>query len=197
MHPGVAVFVNTNVLLKSQRGQEKHAQPHQQPALYAELVSGFPQSIVQQRYIAPLERCATLGEVLLRPDVPWQKDAIEHFRAAFAAFVGDTIRLEILVPGRADANAAFCCLEKYAGPVSAKPTSCKNKDSVRIKQMLGLHPRAICRTADGGARSAAASSISESECYRMLPKSAGRFSDRLPVAVPHTARRRAALPAST
>jgi hypothetical protein len=83
LHEGEAVFVNANVLHKLKRGQ-KGVPCRINSLLFApEFVSGFPQSIIQQRYIAPLTRCGPLAEVLLRPGVPWQKKRSCIFKAPF------------------------------------------------------------------------------------------------------------------
>ena len=72
LHAGDVLFVNSNVLHKLKRGQRNTPCRINSLLFMPELVSSFPQSIVQQRYIAPLIRCATLTEVLLKSDVPWQ-----------------------------------------------------------------------------------------------------------------------------
>ncbi|NLI54809.1 MAG: AraC family transcriptional regulator [Clostridiales bacterium] len=167
LHPGEAVFVNTNVLHKLKRGQKNTPSRINSLLFTPELVSGFPQSIVQQRYIAPLVRCATLGEVLLRPDVPWQKDAIEHFRAAFAAFVGDRYGYEILVQVEL-MRMLLLLLENLQDRV-CETDLVQNKDAVRIKQMLGFIHEHYAEPLTV-AQIAAASSISESECYRCFRK---------------------------
>lgn len=167
LHPGEAVFVNSNVLHKLKRGQAGVPCRINSLLFLPELVSCFPQSIVQQRYIAPLIKCATLSEVLLRPDISWQKEAIQHFRSAFAAFNGDRYGYEIIVTIEL-MQMLLVMLANLQDRV-CKTDLVQNKDSIRIKQMLGyIHdhfaePLTVSQIA-------AVSSISESECYRCFRK---------------------------
>ena len=167
LHEGEMIFVNTNVLHKLKRGQKDTPCRINSLLFTPELVSGFPQSIIQQRYIAPLIRCATLTEILLKSDVPWQKTAIQRFVEAFEAFVSDRYGYEILVQVEL-MQMLLTILENMQDRV-CETDLVQNKDSVRIKQMLGyIHdhyaePLTVSQIA-------AASAISESECYRCFRK---------------------------
>ncbi len=167
LHPGEAVFVNCDVLHKLKRGQKGVPCRINSLLFTPELVSGFPQSIVQQRYIAPLTRGSTLSEVMLRPDVPWQNDAIRHFQEAFKAFTGDRYGYEILVQIEL-MHMLLTLLEHLQERVSVCDAM-QNKDTTRIKQMLGFihdhyaEPLTVPQIAG-------ASSVSESECYRCFRK---------------------------
>jgi len=167
LHPGEAVFCNANVLHKLKRGQKGAPCRINSLLFMPELVSSFPQSIIQQRYIAPLTKCSTLAEVLLSPDVAWQKEAILHFRTAFAAFNSDRYGYEIVVQVEL-MQMLLGILENLQDRV-CETDLVQNKDSIRIKQMLGyIHdhfaePLTVSQIA-------AVSSISESECYRCFRK---------------------------
>ena len=167
LHAGEAVFANSNVLHKLKRGQSGVPCRINSLLFKPELVSSFPQSIIQQRYIAPLIKCAPLSEVLLRPDIPWQKEAIQHFRSAFSAFNSDRYGHEVLVTVEL-MQMLLVMLENMQDRV-CETDLVQNKDSVRIKQMLGyIHdhyaePLTVSQIA-------AASAISESECYRCFRK---------------------------
>ncbi len=167
LHAGEAIFVNCNVLHKLKRGQKNVPCRINSLLFMPELVSGFPQSIVQQRYIAPLTRCSTLTEVLLRPDVPWQREAIRHFQEAFAAFDSGRYGYEILVQIEL-MQMLLILLENLQDRV-CDTNFVQNKDSIRIKQMLGFihehyaEPLTVSQIAS-------VSSISESECYRCFRK---------------------------
>ncbi len=167
LHPGEAIFVNSNVLHKLKRAQKGAACRINSLLFLPEFVASFPQSVIQQRYIAPLVRCATLSDVVLRPDVPWQKEAIRRFAEAFDAFVSDRYGHEIRVQV-ALMQMLLTLLENLQDRV-CDTTLVQNKDAVRIKQMLAyIHahyaePLTV-------AQIAAASSISESECYRCFRK---------------------------
>lgn len=167
LHPGEAVFANSNVLHKLKRGQSGVPCRINSLLFKPELVSSFPQSIIQQRYIAPLIKCAPFSEILLRPDIAWQKEAIQHFRSAFSAFNSDRYGHEVLVTVEL-MRMLLVMLENMQDRV-CETDLVQNKDSVRIKQMLGyIHdhyaePLTVSQIA-------AASAISESECYRCFRK---------------------------
>ena len=167
LQPGEAVFVNCNVLHKLKRGQKGVPSRINSLLFMPELVSCFPQSIIQQRYIAPLIKCATLSEVALKQDVTWQKEAIHHFRAAFSAFNSDHYGYEILV--QVELMQMLLVLLENLQERICETDLVQNKDSMRIKQMLGyIHDHyAEALTVS---QIAASSSISESECYRCFRK---------------------------
>ena len=167
LQEGEAIFVNTNVLHKLKRGQKNTPCRINSLLFMPEFVASFPQSIIQQRYIAPLVRCSTLSEVVLHGDVPWQAEAIGRFRAAFDAFVSDRYGYEILVQVEL-MQMLLLILENLQDRV-CDTELVQNKDAVRIKQMLGyIHahyaePLTVSQISS-------ASAISESECYRCFRK---------------------------
>ena len=167
LHAGEMIFVNTNVLHKLKRGQKGVPCRINSLLFTPEFISGFPQSIIQQRYIAPLVRCAQLSEVLLLPSVPWQDEAIAHFRRAFEAFNSDQFGFEIIV--QVELMYLLLVLLENQQDRICETALTQNKDAIRIKQMLGyIHehyaePLTVSQIA-------AASAISESECYRCFRK---------------------------
>ncbi|MCE5188970.1 MAG: AraC family transcriptional regulator [Eubacteriales bacterium] len=167
LHPGEVVFVNSNVLHKLKRGRKDFPCRINSLLFTPEFVSGFPQSMIQQRYIAPLIRCSALSEVLLQPAVPWQAEAISHFRNAFSAFISDRYGYEIVVQIEL-MQMLLAILENLQDRVCESPLM-QNKDATRIKQMLGFihehyaEPLTVSQIS-------AASVISESECYRCFRK---------------------------
>jgi len=167
LHAGEMIFVNTNVLHKLKRGQKGVPCRINSLLFSPEFISGFPQSIIQQRYIAPLVRCSQLSEVLLSPGVPWQAEAISHFQNAFEAFSSDRYGYEILVQVNL-MRLLLVLLENQQDRICETALT-QNKDAIRIKQMLGFihehyaEPLTVSQIA-------AASSISESECYRCFRK---------------------------
>ena len=167
LHPGDAIFVNSNVLHKLKRGQKSVPCRINSLLFMPEFVASFPQSIIQQRYITPLLHCSTLSEVVLRQDVPWQKEAILRFAAAFEAFVSDRYGYEILVQVEL-MQMLLLLLENLQDRV-CDTDLVQNKDAVRIKQMLGyIHAHYAEQLSVS--QIAASSSISESECYRCFRK---------------------------
>lgn len=167
LHQGDGIFVNSNVLHKLKRGQKNVPCRINSLLFMPEFVSSFPQSIIQQRYIAPLLRCSTLSEVVLLRDVPWQKEALRHFEAAFESFTSDRYGYEIIV--QVELMQMLLVLLENLQDRICDSDLVQNKDAVRIKQMLGyIHthyaePLTVSQIA-------AASSISESECYRCFRK---------------------------
>jgi AraC-like DNA-binding protein/mannose-6-phosphate isomerase-like protein (cupin superfamily) len=164
---GDAIFVNSNVLHKLQRKRNSERCRINSLLFTSEFVSGFPQSIVQQRYILPLTKCVSLADIFLDHTVFWQHDAIRHFQNAFAAFGSDVFGYEILVQTelmRTMHEIVFNLQEHIT-----ENDLVQNRDSIRIKQMLGfIHahfsdPLTV-------AQIASASAVSESECYRCFRK---------------------------
>jgi AraC-like DNA-binding protein/mannose-6-phosphate isomerase-like protein (cupin superfamily) len=167
LHPGEAIFVNSNVLHKLKRAQKNAPCRINSLLFMPEFVASFPQSIIQQRYIAPLVRCSTMSEVMLHLDVPWQKEAIRRFEAAFEAFTSDRFGYEIRV--QVELMQMLLFLMENLQDRFCETDLVQNKDSARIKQMLGyIHahyaePLTVSQIA-------ATSAISESECYRCFRK---------------------------
>jgi len=167
LHAGEAVFVNCNVLHKLKRARKGVPCRINSLLFTPELVSGFPQSIVQQRYITPLARCSTLSEVLLREDVPWQKEAIRRFQEAFSAFTSDRYGYEIVV--QVELMRFLLVLMENLQERVCESDLMQNKDAVRIKQMLGFIHEHYAESLTV-AQIAGVSAISESECYRCFRK---------------------------
>lgn len=167
IHAGDGVFINSNVMHKFKRAHAGQPTRINSFVFKSELVAGFPQSIVQQRYIQPLMHCPALADVFLRQDVPWQKDALDHFEKAFSAFIGDQYGYEIIVQVELMQmlHEIIFNLKDYI----TESDLVQNKDSARIKQMIGYiqahyaEPLTVSQIAG-------ASSISESECYRCFRK---------------------------
>ncbi len=164
---GDGVFINSNVMHKLRRAHADRPTRINSLVFKPELVAGFPQSIVQQRYIQPLVRCSALADVFLRKDVPWQTEALAHFEAAFSAFVGDLYGYEIIV--QVELMRMLHSIVFNQSDRIAESGFVQNKDSARIKQMISFiqsryaEPLTVSQIAE-------ASSISESECYRCFRK---------------------------
>ena len=167
LHTGEMIFVNANVLHKLKRGQKGVPCRINSLLFSPEFISGFPQSIIQQRYVTPLVRCAQLSEVLFSPNVPWQAEAIAHFNSAFEAFNSDRFGCEIIVQSEL-MRLLLVLLENQQDRICETPLT-QNKDAIRIKQMLGyIHEHYVEPLTV--AQIAASSAISESECYRCFRK---------------------------
>ncbi len=167
LHTGEMIFVNANVLHKLKRGQKSVPCRINSLLFSPEFISGFPQSIIQQRYVTPLVRCAQFSEVLLSPNVPWQAEAITRFKSAFEAFNSDRFGCEIIVQVEL-MRLLLVLLENQQDRICETPLT-QNKDAIRIKQMLGyIHEHYVEPLTV--AQIASASAISESECYRCFRK---------------------------
>jgi len=164
---GDAIFVNSNVLHKLRRAHSGEKSRINSLLFTPELVSGFPQSIVQQRYILPLTKCVSLTEILLDHTVPWQREAIACFQAAFAAFESDDFGFEMRV--QIELMRMLHEIVVNLQDRILENDLVQSRDAGRVKQMLGFvhshfaEPLTVARIAE-------ASSISESECYRCFRK---------------------------
>jgi AraC-like DNA-binding protein len=164
---GDGVFINSNVMHKLKRAHAGQPTRINSFVFKPELVAGFPQGIVQQRYIQPLIRCTALSDVFLSQATPWQKQALNHFETAFSAFVGSKYGYEIIV--QAELMRMLHEIISNLSACIAESDLVHNKDSARIKQMIGYiqahYAEPLCV-----AQIAGASAISESECYRCFRK---------------------------
>lgn len=65
------------------------------------LLSCFPGSLVEQKYVQPFLADPAMADFVFRPVVPWQKQVLEQIAQAYAAFermaFGDELRLMVLL----------------------------------------------------------------------------------------------------
>ena len=127
------------------------------------LVGGSPESAIWQKYIQPLTDDRTMPYLHLRPDVPWQRQALEAIEAAWQACVGDLPGYELQVRSRL--SELFWLLISNREAESRRPSDKTLRDADRIKIMLQhIHDR-FAEELDTAAIARSAS-VSVSECLR-------------------------------
>ena len=134
------------------------------------LVGGSPDSIFYQQCVQPLLEDSGPELIVLKPESPWQKPALEAIEDAWQQCTAEAEGFPFRV--RNALSELVWLLLGHLSPAAA-PTSTKNlRDAQRIKAMLRcIHGQfdSELTTAD----IAAAASVSESECLRCFRKTIG------------------------
>ena len=134
------------------------------------LVGGSLDSIFHQQYVQPLLDHTGPELILLKPDIPWQKQALDALEEAWQQCVRETAGFPFQV--RNALSELVWLLYNNLSPTSATVSSKDLRDARRIKVMLRyIHGQFA---ADLTAASIAASaSVSESECLRCFRSTIG------------------------
>jgi len=135
------------------------------------LVGGNPDSIFHQKLVQPLLDHTGPELIVLRPDIPWQKQALDTIELAWQ----QTVREEddfFPFRVRAALSEFIWLLRSHLSPDSSQISSKGLRDAKRIKAMLScIH--AHFGSALTTAEIAASASVSESECLRCFRTTIG------------------------
>ena len=134
------------------------------------LVGGGLDSIFYQQYIHPLLAHASPELIVLKPDIPWQKQALEAMEAAWQHCVQETPGHHFQVRNRL--SELIWLLHSHLSPAAASVNSKHLRDAQRIKAMLSFIHAHYCDELNSAAIAASAS-ISESECLRCFHTTIG------------------------
>lgn len=134
------------------------------------LVGGSMDSIFHQRFIQPLLDHSGPELILLKPDIPWQKEALEALERAWQQCVQEKPGFPFRV--RNHLSEYIYLLHTHLSPASATVSSKNQRDAQRIKAMLDCIHRQF-DTDLNTAVIAASASISESECLRCFRTTIG------------------------
>lgn len=79
---GEGLFVNSGVL-HAYAGTDEAVCVVPNLVFHPALIYGTQQSVFWRRYMCPILNSATLSHLIFSPEVPWQREALEHLRAAY------------------------------------------------------------------------------------------------------------------
>lgn len=134
------------------------------------LVGGSPDSIFQQQFVQPLLEDSGPELIVLKPDILWQKQALNAIEEAWQQCAGEEEGFPFRV--RTALSELIWLLYSNLSPAAASAGGKNLRDSRRIKAMLRcIHGQFDCELTT--AAIAAAASVSESECLRCFRKTIG------------------------
>ena len=134
------------------------------------LVGGSLDSIFHQQFIQPLLDHSGPDLILLKPDIPWQQQALAALEDAWQQCVREEAGFPFRVRNALSELVWLLC--GHLSPAAASIRSKDLRDAQRIKAMLScIHSQ--FGTALTTARIAASASVSESECLRCFRTTIG------------------------
>ena len=169
LHAGEGFFINSGIL-HSCRDTENSGCMFHSLVFHPRLVGGSLDSIFYQGYVQPLLDAFGLEFLSLRPDVSWQKKALEALESAWQHCVRENSGYVFEV--RDSLSRFTALLHGHIPKAVPSPSSKRLRDGARIKTMLTFihdHFGSDLNTD----RIAASASISESECLRCFRSTIG------------------------
>ncbi len=168
LRAGEGLFVNSGVLHAARNAGEGACRIYSF-VFHPRLVGGDPGSVFWQEYLTPLLAARSVEGLALRPDVPWQREALERFQQADAAVREELPGYPFLVREGVSWLLYLVLAHRSAQP---QPSEKAQRDAQRVKTMLQyirLH-YADNITVEQIAASAA---LSASECLRCFHATIG------------------------
>ena len=168
LHTGEGFFVHSGALHGCWDEQHSGCMFHSM-VFHPRLVGGSLDSIFHQQFVQPLLDSKSPELVILKPDIPWQKQALEAIEAAWQACVREA-SYPFLVRNRLSELVYLLC--RHLSPVVSSVRSKDIRDAERIKAMLSfIHANFASQVTI--AHIAHCASISESECLRCFRTTIG------------------------
>lgn len=134
------------------------------------LVGGSMDSIFHQQFVQPLLEDSGPKLIVLKPDIPWQKQALEALESTWQVCVKEDDGFPFRV--RNALSEFTWLLYTHLSPAAAPVSSKSLRDAQRIKTMLRCIHSSFS-TELTTAAIAASASVSESECLRCFRNSIG------------------------
>ena len=134
------------------------------------LVGGSLDSIFHQQFVQPLLDHPGPELIVLKPDTPWQKQALRALEEAWQQCVHECPGYPFLV--RNALSAFVWLLHSHCSPATATVSGKDLRDAQRIKAMLSCIHNRYGSELDTAAIAASAS-VSESECLRCFHNTIG------------------------
>ncbi|MCD8146318.1 MAG: AraC family transcriptional regulator [Clostridiales bacterium] len=168
LRAGEGLFVNSGVLHAAWNAGAAPCYVHSF-VFHPRLVGGDTGSVFWQEYLSPLLAARSMEGAALRPDVPWQKEALENFHQANAAIREEPPGYPFLVRERMSWLMYLVSAHQLTQP---QPSEKAQRDARRVKTMLQYiqNHYADGITVEQIARSA---SLSASECLRCFHATIG------------------------
>ena len=168
LHPGEGILLNRRVLHSfSRQGEAEVYLPN--ILFLPSLLYGNQESVYWEKYVNPVVLSSGFSYVLLRPDIPWQKEILKQAEKAFSLLTEEGYGYEFYT------RDALSKIVLQLGQALPKETAKKAKNQIeinRIRQMLSfiqLHytePILVQQIADSAF-------ISRRECMRTFQRIIG------------------------
>lgn len=167
--PGEGFFVNSGILHGCWDADASGCRFHSM-VFHPRLVGGSLDSVFYQNYVLPLTENHALESIHLKPDIPWQSQALTAMETAWQACAGEPPGFEFRVRG---ALSDLILLLRDNGPAARRQPGAKSlRDGERIKEMLQfIHDHFA--EALSTRQIAGSAAISESECLRCFRTAIG------------------------
>lgn len=169
LHAGEGFFVHSGALHGCWDTEGSGCMFHSM-VFHPRLVGGSLDSIFHQQFVQPLLEHTGPELIVLKPDVPWQQQALDAIERAWQDFVLEQACFPFLV--RNALSELTWLLHSNLSPGVSSVRSKDLRDAQRIKAMLScIHSRygSELTTAD----IASSASVSESECLRCFRSTIG------------------------
>ena len=169
LYPGDGFFANSGILHSCWNAGTPTCRFHSL-VFHPRLVGGSLDSVFYQSYVRPLAENRSLESLLLKPEIPWQAQALESIERAWQACFQEPPGYEFTA--RSALSELVFLLHSHAPAPPANPGARSLRNGERIKRMLQfIHEHfADPLTTQAIAQSAA---ISESECLRCFRSTIG------------------------
>lgn len=169
LHAGEGFFIPSGVLHGCWDTENSGCRFHSM-VFHPRLVGGSLDSIFHQQFVQPLLQSPGAELIPLKPDIPWQKEALEAIEAAWQHCVREESGFPFRV--RNALSQLTFLLHSHLSPTVFSGSSKALRDAQRIKAMLScIHSQYGSELST--AAIAASASVSESECLRCFRSTIG------------------------
>lgn len=159
---GEGVFINTGVL---------HAYEHRQKGICRmpnvlfrpAFLYGTEGSVFQKKYIIPLMEDVEMSYIILRPDIPWQKQALEQIRTGYQLCTKQECGYEILL--RNALSEIILQIYLYCFLNKKKESRGQQQENIRMRKMMAYIQRYYAEPLTVE-KIASAAAVSRRECLR-------------------------------
>lgn len=169
LRTGEGFFIHSGVLHGCWDTENSGCRFHSM-VFHPRLVGGSPDSVFHQQFVRPLMDHSGPELILLKPDIPWQNEALKAIEDAWQNCVREEAGFPFRV--RNALSALTYLLRSHLSPAVPSVSGKAARDAERIKVMLSCihsHYDTELSTAD----IAASASVSESECLRCFRATIG------------------------
>ncbi len=133
LNPGEGIFINSGALHAAQAPVPDAAQIHS-AVFHPRLISGNRDSVFWEKLVQPLLQDSALRYVVLKPEIPWQKQVLDCFRISWDAVVEEKEDFENLT--RYQISKALGLLTRNCPVISQSLSEQERIDAGRIRSML-------------------------------------------------------------
>lgn len=169
IYEGEGFFVHSEVLHGCWDTENSGCRFHSL-VFHPRLVGGSRDSIFHQQFVEPLQEDSGPELIVLKQDIPWQKQALEALEEAWQQCAGEAPGFPFRVRNALSELVWLLCSHIAADPAPVRSKDLR--DARRIKAMLRcIHDQFFSELT--AADIAASASVSESECLRCFRKTIG------------------------